>query len=110
MSAAPAASPAQVATRAPRRPAAERDLARAVELRPAEVFALYGIAPSTLGDYATKLPPERRPVSRFIRGQGGRKGVRLFPRAAFERWLACHDCHGAFDAAAWAAARAPRAA
>lgn len=89
----------------PRRTPPERDLARAIELRPAEIFALYGISASTLGDYATKLPPERRPLSRFIRGKNGTKGVRLFPRAAFERWLQCHDHTGAFDAAAWASGR-----
>lgn len=87
---------------------ATRDLTRALELRPAEIFQLYGISPSSLCTYATKLPEERRPVSRLIRGRGrfARTGVRLFPRAAFERWLACHDHRGEFDLAAWQRARA----
>lgn len=75
-----------------------RDLTRAVELRPRDVFELYGIPSTTLGDLARHPDPARRPPSRFIRGLGGRRGLRLFPRAAFEQWLARWSHDGTYAA------------
>jgi hypothetical protein len=70
------------------RPGPSRDLSRAVTLRARDILDLYGIPASTLCDLARHPDAARRPPSRLIRGRQGRRGVRLFPRAAFEQWLA----------------------
>jgi len=85
---------------APQRRRVARDLTRATWLRPWDVRELYGIPQSTLCHYATKLPMERRPESHFIPGRGGRKGIRLFPRGAFEAWLRRWTADGKFTAPA----------
>ena len=54
-----------------------RDLTRALTLRPAEVFALYGIPSSTLCGLCKHADPEKRIPSRLIPGRKGRKGLRL---------------------------------
>lgn len=77
-----------------------RDLARADYLRARDVFALYGLAPSTLCTLARHPDPARRVPSRLILGRSGRKGVRLFPRAAFEAWLARWSHEGEYTPAA----------
>lgn len=89
MSAAPAVPP-------PQRRRKERDLARAVDLRPRDIFELYGIPASTLCNLATGGDPARRPPSKFIKGRGGRKGIRLFRRDEFEAWLARWSASGEF--------------
>jgi hypothetical protein len=82
-----------------------RDLAVAKELRPRDIWDVYGIAPSTLCVLATHEDAARRPLSRFIRPRGGRKGLRLFDKAAFEAWKSCWDREGNFDTARWAQLR-----
>lgn len=84
----------------PKSPPRPRDLARADTLRARDIYDLYGIAPSTLCWLATHPDAARRPLSRFIRGRGGRRGIRLFPRVAFEQWLARWDASGEFKPAA----------
>jgi hypothetical protein len=108
MSAAPATAPVKEVSSVPpvQRRRTERQLATARDLRPRDIFELHGIPPATLGDYVTRIPEERRPLSRFIKGRGGRKGIRLFPRTAFEAWLKCYDSAGNFDTAKWASIRA----
>lgn len=71
-----------------------RDLTRAAHLRARDIFELYGITASTLSTLARDPDPARRVPSRLILGRTGRKGVRLFPRAAFEAWLARWDHEG----------------
>lgn len=76
----------------PRKPRKKkpRDLTRAVTLRPAEVFALYGIPSSTLCGLCKHEDPEKRIPSRLIPGRKGRKGLRLINhdelRAYLDRW------------------------
>jgi len=89
----------------PQRRRSARDLELACDLRPRDIVALYGISTSSLCDYATKLPDERSPISHLIRGRNGRKGIRLFPKAAFAAWRACYDSTGQFDTARWAILR-----
>lgn len=81
----------------PQRPLPARDLVSAVTLRPRDVFALYGIPASTLSELATHPDASRRPPSRLIRGRGSRKGIRLFPRAAFDAWLSRWDESGNYQ-------------
>lgn len=73
-----------------------RDLTRAVVLRARDIFELYGIPPSTLSELSTHPDATRRPPSRLVMGRGGRKGMRLFPRAEFETWLASWSSDGEF--------------
>ena len=89
----------------PQRRRTARDLAIACDLRPRDIRDLYGISPSSLCHYATKLPPDQSPISHLIRGRSGRKGIRLFPKLAFAAWRACYDASGKFDAGRWAALR-----
>lgn len=89
----------------PQRRRSARDLEHAYDLRPRDIVVLYGISPSSLCDYATKLPEDRRPLSHLIRGRSGRKGIRLFPKQAFAAWRACYDEMGQFDTARWAILR-----
>jgi hypothetical protein len=72
---------------------APRQLSTAVTLRPADVWQLYGIAPSTLHGYCRR---ETNPLpSILIRGKSGRKGVRLVRRDQLESWLTAQAATGA---------------
>jgi len=84
----------------------QRDLERAEDLRPRDIFDLHGIAPSTLCVYATKLAAADRPISRLIKPLGGKKGLRIFPKPAFRAWRDCWDDAGNFDSTRWALLRA----
>jgi hypothetical protein len=61
------------------------------------VYELYGISESFLCDLANHPDPLRRPPSRLIRGRGQTKGVRLFPRAAFDAWIERWASDGSFS-------------
>lgn len=74
----------------------QRDLSRAVSLRPRDIFELHGISPSMLCVLANHPDPARRPPSRLIRGRGGKHGLRIFNRAEFEAWLARWSATGEF--------------
>jgi len=65
-----------------------RDTSRAVMLRPADIWQLYGIPSSTLCSLCTQ-PREgsEPPPSLQIRGRCGRRGIRLFNKIEFEAWL-----------------------
>ena len=69
-----------------------RDLNKALLLRPAEVFALYGIPTSTLCLYCTNPNPADRLKSILVPGRRGRKGSRYIDpielRIWMERWQA----------------------
>lgn len=64
-----------------------RDLTNAVTLRPADVFTLYGVPPSTLRDWCLCGPEADRLPSRLIPGRRGRRGVRLIEKAKLDAWL-----------------------
>lgn len=66
----------------------ERDLTKAVCLRPADVFALYGIPPSTLHGLCNHAEPARRLPSMLIQGKKGKKGLRLVNHEALRTYLA----------------------
>jgi hypothetical protein len=78
----------------------ERDLARALYLRPRDIAEIYGISESMLCDLSNHADPARRPPSRLIRGRGERKGVRIFLRSEFEAWIARWDAAGNYAPAA----------
>ena len=65
----------------------QRDLSKAVTLRPADVFALYGIPSSTTSQYCNDPDPVRRMPSLKIAGRRGRKGLRLIDHAELKIWL-----------------------
>jgi hypothetical protein len=65
----------------------ERDLSKAITLRPADVFALYGIPTSTTCQYCNDPDPERRMPSLKIPGRRGRKGLRLINHEELRAWL-----------------------
>lgn len=65
-----------------------RDLTKAVTLRPADVFALYGIPSSTLCELCKHPDPDRRIPSSLIPGRCGRKGLRLINHDELRAWLA----------------------
>ena len=85
-----------------------RDLSVATMLRPAEVFALYGIPTSTLCELCKHADPAKRLPSMLIPGRQGRKGLRLIDHAKLRAWLAnwdmarippvLNDCHGSVAA------------
>lgn len=66
----------------------ERDLTKAVCLRPADVFALYGIPPSTLHDLCNQTDPARRLTSTLIQGKKGKRGLRLVNHDTLRAYLA----------------------
>lgn len=68
-----------------------RDLSKAITLRPAEVFQLYGIPQSTLNDLALHCDPTKRVPSTLIPGRCGRRGIRLFNHDQLRAFLARHD-------------------
>ena len=72
------------------RPKKTRDLSKAVTLRPAEVFALYGIPPATLRDWCTHKEADHKLPSALIQGRAGRKGVRLIKQADLLAYLERH--------------------
>lgn len=65
----------------------QRDLSKAVALRPAEVFALYGIPSSTLCELCRHPDPAKRLPSMLIPGRCGRKGLRLINHDELRAWL-----------------------
>jgi hypothetical protein len=65
----------------------QRDLSCAITLRPAEVFALYGIPSSTLCQLCKHQEPEKRLPSHLIPGRRGRKGLRLIDHAELRAYL-----------------------
>lgn len=77
--------------RKPRGPARRRPLdvlRRAETLRPADVYAEFGIPQTTLNDWCTKLPDDHRLPSLKIGAWRGRKGIRLVYRSVLKSWLA----------------------
>ena len=64
-----------------------RDLSKAITLRPADVYALYGIPTSTTSVLCNDPNPERRMPSLKIPGRRGRKGMRLIDHAELKIWL-----------------------
>ncbi len=70
-----------------------RDLTKAITLRPAEVFALYGIPSSTLCGLCKNPDPERRLPSKLIPGRMGHKGLRLIEHVVLRAWLAKWECN-----------------
>jgi hypothetical protein len=71
-----------------------RDLVAAVTLRPAEVFALYGIPTSTICVLCKHPNPEQRLPSIKIPGRCGRKGMRLIRHDALRAYFAKWDAEG----------------
>ncbi len=71
-----------------------RDLVSAATLRPAEVFALYGIPTSTICVLCKHPDPVRRLPSKKIPGRCGRKGLRLIPHDSLRAYLAKWDSEG----------------
>jgi hypothetical protein len=65
----------------------KRDLSKAITLRPAEIYELYGIHSTTVSQYARHPDPAVRLPSLKIGGKSGRKGMRLIDHAAFRAWL-----------------------
>ena len=65
----------------------QRDLSKAITLRPADVFTLYGIPTSTTSVLCNDPNPERRMPSLKIPGRRGRKGMRLIDHAELKIWL-----------------------
>lgn len=66
----------------------ERDLTKAIDLRPVDIFELYGISASTLHSFCTAEDDERRLPSVLIPGRSGRRGVRLINHDDFRAWRA----------------------
>lgn len=64
-----------------------RDLSKAITLRPADVFQLYGIPTSTLCQFCNNPDSTRRLPSRLIPGRKGRRGLRLIQHAELKVWL-----------------------
>lgn len=67
------------------------DLAKAIFLRPVEVYELYAISPSKLHELCTDPDPTKRLPSKLIKGTGGRKGMRLIEQAVLRTWLEKFD-------------------
>lgn len=70
-----------------------RDLTKAITLRPAEVFALYGIPSSTLCGLCKNPDPERRLPSKLIPGRKGHKGLRLITHSILLEWMGKWECN-----------------
>jgi hypothetical protein len=81
-------------SRAARTKRKSRDLVAALMLRPAEVFALYGIPTSTICVLCKHQDPVRRLPSKKILGRCGRKGLRLIPHDGLRAYLAKWDSEG----------------
>lgn len=79
---------ALVAPTQPRRRRRERDLTKALDLKPSDIWTLYGIAPSTLHGYCNNADPDRRLPSILYPGRSGRKGMRLINHEDFKTWRA----------------------
>lgn len=60
-------------------------LLQAPTLRPAEVYLLFGIPPSTQRDLVARTT-DPMPAPRRLLGRKGHKGVRLFDRAEIDAW------------------------
>lgn len=71
-----------------------RDLERAVWLRPRDVTEIYGVSAETAAAWATHADPAKRLPSSYIKGRGGKKGIRLYRRADFDAFLARHSHMG----------------
>ena len=74
-----------------KRPRKERDLSKAITLRPVEVFQLYGITQPTLHRLCKHDDPLKRLPSVLLKSKGGRKGVRLINHAELKAFLARHS-------------------
>jgi hypothetical protein len=70
----------------------QRDLTKAVTLRPREVFILYGMPVTTVSDLCNLSDPVERIDSYKIAGRCGRKGGRYIDHAKFKLWLERHRC------------------
>jgi len=70
----------------------QRDLTKAVTLRPREVFLLYGMPVTTVSDLCTHSDPAERIESYKITGRCKRKGGRYIDHAKFKLWLERHRC------------------
>lgn len=66
----------------------QRDLTKAITLRPFDVFTLYGIPTATLCQMCRHPNPERRLPAILIPGRQGRRGIRLVNHEELKRWLA----------------------
>jgi len=98
--------------RKPRRPTRVRtsaELDRAATLRPAEIFARYGIPASSLQRFCTAGPEENRLPSIRIGCWRGRRGVRLVERTDLEAWLAWQKAGSSENFTAWRTAKRPAA-
>ena len=73
-----------------RRGAPSRDLDRAITLRPADVFSLYGIPASTLHGYCNHPNLAKRLPSILLPGRKGRRGVRLSDSSELRAWMGKH--------------------
>lgn len=76
---------------APVRKKKQRDLSKAEMLRPADVYALYGIPSSTLCQMCNHPDPAKRMPSMLIPGRRGRKGLRLIDHTKLRAWLGGFD-------------------
>lgn len=76
---------------APVRRKKQRDLSKAEMLRPADVYALYGIPSSTLCQMCNHPDPAKRMPSMLIPGRRGRKGLRLIDHTKLRAWLGDFD-------------------
>lgn len=70
-----------------RRPRKERDLSKAITLRPVEVFQLYGITQPTLHRLCTHKDSNKHLPSVLLKGRSGRKGVRLINHDELRAYL-----------------------
>jgi hypothetical protein len=84
----PVSTPRKRRPRRPTRLRTREELDRAITLRPAEIFARYGIPATTVQRYCTTLPPENRLPSIRIGAWRGRRGVRLIEKPDLDAWLA----------------------
>lgn len=67
-----------------------RDLSKAITLRPAEVFALYGINQVALCRLAKHADASKRLPSILIGSKAGRRGIRLINHDELRAFLARH--------------------
>lgn len=65
-----------------------RDLSRAVDYRPQDIWERHGIPKSTVCQLCRHPDPNLRMPSFLLPGRCGRKGSRLIPVAEFNVWLA----------------------
>lgn len=67
-----------------------RDLARAIYLRPRDIFELYGIPTGTLWTLLIHKDATKRIPSSLIPGSRGNRGLRLVKRTDMDAWVEKH--------------------